>query len=109
VVQIGETVGHPRAQMEQSQRRRAAGPGVTVRGSGADSLEESENRPYAGYLIEAPHECELGSPRIGKADAGAQCMSRLEQRVGARPWRCHGISFAIASSPALNFAMISSR
>ena len=66
VVQVGNTVGQARAQMQKGHGRYPLHPRVSVRSTRTDALEESEHRPDCGVASECGRYGQLRRPCIGK-------------------------------------------
>ncbi len=57
-------------------------PAVAVGGAGDHSLEEAEDAPHGGYVVERGHEVHLGGPGIGEAHVDAGVDERREEGSG---------------------------
>ena len=66
VVQVGDAVSEPRAQVEQSRCRAPRHSTVTICCSGHHALEEGQHRPHLGDGVEGRHEVHLRSAGIGE-------------------------------------------
>ena len=82
VVQVGDAVREPRAEVNQGQRRLARHPAVTVGGAGGDALELRQHAANAGDLVERGDEMDLGRAGIRETD--------LDAGVGGGPEHCLG-------------------
>ena len=67
VVDVGEPVGETRAEMQQGRGRLFAHPGIPVRGSGDDPLEQAEHAAHAINPVEGCDKMHLRGAGIGEA------------------------------------------
>ena len=79
IVEIGQTIGQARPQMEQRRRRFLGHAAIAVGHAGDGSLEETKDRTHALDLVERGHEMHFRGARIGETD--------LHARVHQRPYQ----------------------
>ena len=79
VVQIGQAIGKPRAQMQQRRGRTLGDPPVAVGRTGDHALEQTEHAAHALDAIECRHEMHLGCAGVGKADVDLFVEQRAHQ------------------------------
>jgi hypothetical protein len=95
VVKIGDAVGEARPEVEQGQRGPVGHAAVAVGRTGADALEQTENRPDTGNRVERRDERHLGRARIREADLDARACGCPHQALGA----VHGSSTVHSNQP----------
>ena len=81
VVQVGDPVAEARPQVQQRGRRATRHPAVAVGRPGDDSLEEPEDGPHLGHVVEGGDEMHLRRPRVHEADVTSHATS-----VRMRAW-----------------------
>jgi hypothetical protein len=79
IVQIGNTVGQTRTQMQQSGRRFTQHPAVTVGSTSANSLKQRQNRPYCIVAINGLNQMHFRRTRICETDFNAAFNQRPQQ------------------------------
>jgi hypothetical protein len=87
VVQVGEPVAEPRAEVQQRRRRSPGDPGVAVGGTGDDTLEEGEYGPHLGHVVEGGDEVHLRRAGVGEAHVDAGGDEGADEGLGA----VHGV------------------
>ena len=80
---VGPSVGETRSQVQQRARRSRRDPRVTVGRAGRDTLEETEDRPHRGCVVEAGDKVHLGRTGVREARGDVVRVERREQGVGA--------------------------
>ncbi len=71
VVQVRQSVGQSRTQVQQGAGRLARHPAVAVGSAGDHAFEQAQHRPHAGFLIQRGNEVHLRGTGIGEADLHA--------------------------------------
>ena len=83
VVQVGQAVAQPRAEVEQSGRRPAGHPGKAVGRAGGDTLEGGQDTVHVGDPVEGSDEVHLGGARVHEAVVDPVRHERTDERLGA--------------------------
>ena len=80
VVDVGQAVAQPRAQVQQGRRRALGHAVVAIRRSGDDTLEQPEYASHAGCTVERRDKVHLRCSRVGKADIYVAREQRVDHR-----------------------------
>jgi len=80
VVQICESVGESRPEMQERHRGAPRHPRVSVGGAGAYALEQAEHRAHPGDTIQRGDQRHLGGSGIGETCVDA-CRERDSNQV----------------------------
>src|SRR5262249_24067762 len=83
VVQVRETVGEARAEVQQRACGFARHARIAVGRAGDDAFEEPEHATHAGLAVERRDEMHLGGAGIREADVDAAINQRREQTLGS--------------------------
>ena len=83
VVEIGQPVAEARSEMQQRGRWAPGDAPVPVGGTGDDSLEEAEDAPHGGHVVQRCDKVHLRGARIGEADVDAGIDERRDERACA--------------------------
>ena len=67
VVQIGDSIAQPRAQMQKRRRRFAGHACITVCATGRDTLKQAQDRVHLRHGIQGGHKVHLRRARIHEA------------------------------------------
>src|SRR5215469_4852486 len=71
VMEVRESIGQPRPEMEQRGCRLVCHPCVTVRRPGHDTLEQTENASHPVHPIKSGNEVHFGRPWVGETHVNA--------------------------------------
>ena len=69
--------------MQQRAGRLFGHAAITVGSSGADVLLQAQHAAHARFLLDGPHEVELGGARVGEENVDAFGQKRLQKGAGA--------------------------
>jgi hypothetical protein len=69
--------------MQQRGRRALRHAAVAVGGAGHHALEEPEDRPHLGHVVERGDEMHLRRPGVGEADVDAAADQGPDECLGA--------------------------
>ena len=86
VVQIGEPVAEPGAEMKQRARGLAGHAVIAVGGAGDDAFEQAQHATHAFDFVESGDEMHFGSAGIGEADVDAVHDQRAHEAFCAVHW-----------------------
>ncbi len=97
VVKVGDAVRVARPEVQQRHRGLAGHPAVTVRGAGADALEQPQDRTHARHAIERDDERHFRRAGIRETDVDAALARRFEHDaraiagsgIGVQVWDFH--------------------
>ena len=79
VVQVGQTVGHARAEVQQRRGRLVRHPRVPVRGAGHHALEQAEHAAHLRDRVKRGDEVHLRGARVAEAHVHAAVHERAKQ------------------------------
>ena len=85
VVQVGQPVPQPGAQVKQGCRGSAGHPGVAVGCAGGHPFEQDQHPPHLRHRVQLMHEVHLGGARIHETHV----HTRVHQGLHQRPRRDH--------------------
>ena len=66
VVEVGKTVAHARPEMKQGRGRLARHAGIAISRTGANTLEEPQDRSHAADAVKARNQMHFRGPRIAE-------------------------------------------
>ena len=83
VVQVGDAVAQPGPEVQQGGRRPLGHTGVAVGGPGHRALEQSEDGPHLGHVVERGDEVHLRRARVGEAHVDPTVDEGADECLGA--------------------------
>lgn len=106
VVEIGQSVAHAGAEMQQGAGWLSGHAGITVGGAGGDALEQAQDRTHALDPVEGGDHVHFRGAGIGETDLhplvdqGAHQAFRCEHRLSSSRYVfCGPVSVSCARSP----------
>ena len=82
VVQVGETVGEARAEVQQGRGGLPGHPVIAVGGACQHALEQAQHAAHARHLVEGGDEVHLRRARVGEANVDAARKQRADEAFG---------------------------
>ena len=79
VVQVGQAVAQPGAQVQQHRRRPVGDAGVTIGRAGGDTFEEGEHTAHPRNGVQCGNEVHLRGARVGEAHVNAAVDQGIDQ------------------------------